>query len=78
MRCRERVLAELAAAEEEAEESEAMELEEFDESVDRFDHSALRPMRLYMAYRGGGCVREVGVHVREHELHPRVLASRPW
>ena len=75
------LLSESEKEEEEAEESEAMELvEEFDESVDRFELSGWRPMRLCTAYRGGGCVRGWGCTFAhgEQELHPRALASRPW
>ena len=54
LQSRERVLAELAVAEGEAEESEVMELvEEFDESVDRFEHPSWRPMPLCAACRRG-------------------------
>ena len=62
LQARERVLAELAAAEEEAEESEVMELvEESDESVDRFaTGDPCASARLTV-----GWVRQgVGVHVR--------------
>ena len=81
LRARKRVLAELAAAEEEVVESEDMELvEEFDKSVDRFEHSGWRPMRLCAPYRGGGCVGrwECTFSHGEQELHFRALVSRPW
>ena len=38
-------------------ESEDMESEEFDESVDRFEHSDSRPVRLCTAYYSGRCQR---------------------
>ena len=58
LRARERVLQELAAAEEEVEEKVNTGPFEFD----RFEHSGLRPMRP--THMGGRCNRGVGVHVR--------------
>ena len=81
LRARESVLAELAAAEEEVVESEDMELvEEFDKSVDRFEHSSWRPMRFCALYRGGGCVGrwECTCAHCKLELHFGALVSRPW
>ena len=74
-----RVMAEMAAAKAEAEAVDAMEgmVEEFDESVDRFELSHWRPMRLCRPYQDRGCTREWGCTFAHgaQELHPRARSS---
>ena len=60
--------------EDEDEDMESVEV--FDESVDRFEDSSWRPMRLCAAYCSGGCARgwECTFAHGEQELHPRALS----
>ena len=58
-------------------EDEDMEsVEEFDESLDRFEPSGWRPMRLCTSYYSGGCARgwECTFAHDKQELHPRALS----
>ena len=61
--------------EEDDEDEDIKSVEEFDESVDRFEHSGWRPMRLCTAYYSGGCARgwECTFAHSEQELHPWAL-----
>ena len=65
------------AAQEFEEVEEEEELEMFDESIDRFEHSSFRPRRLCRHYMAGRCEEGWSCTFAhgEQELHPSTLCG---